>query len=227
MLPHQETPQSHSTEELAQQALRVLELRRYSYPEHFCGFTARFLARDGTYRVEGSVRVADPITIDLVPGEPPALVTWVREILSSELAHRLPRSVTSRGRLALLRREDDPLGDILKFLDDPMQSQYRVTDGIITVVDRTVGAEGFTIVVLDHWELPDGRVLPRHYAVGFREALSGTLQRLELHTAEYSLVNDVWLLSRHRTITLHPGGHIDVRELQLTEHELFTRSNTG
>ncbi|MFN3337476.1 MAG: DUF3386 family protein [Thermomicrobium sp.] len=223
MSRNQPTPRPDLTEEAARQALRTAELRRYVYPEGFCGFTARFLARGGTLRVQGSIRVAYPATIELLPDKPSPLVEWVREILSSEVAHRMPRQATDRGRLRLIHLEDDPLGDILEFLDDPMRSRYRVAEGIITVVDRVVDVEGFTIVVLDHWELSDGRVLPRHYAVGFREATSGNLQRLELHTAAYTAVNDVWLLTRHRTLTLHPGGQIDARELQLTEHELLTK----
>ncbi|GBD21014.1 hypothetical protein HRbin28_01463 [bacterium HR28] len=219
---NQQTPRPDLMEESARQALRAVELRRYAYPEGFCGFTARFFARDGTLRVQGSVRVSDPATIELVSEKPSPLMGWVREILSSEVAHRMPRSATDRGHLRLIQL-DDPLGDMLEFLDDPMRSRYRVAEGVITVVDRVVGAEGFTIVVLDHWELPDGRILPRHYAVGFREAASGNLQRLELHTAEYTTVNDVWLLTRHRTITLHPGGQIDARELELTGHQLVTR----
>ncbi|MCS7246542.1 MAG: DUF3386 domain-containing protein [Thermomicrobium sp.] len=206
------------------EARRVLEAvshRRYRYPAQFPGFSAAVSARSAGERLEGTVRVLSFTDVAVEPTAPAALTDWVRTVIATDVAHRMPRPAAERGTARLIRHPDDPLGDEIELLGDPLQSRYRVVDDAVVVVERIMGADAFTIAVLDHWVFPEDRIVPRAFAVVFRDRSDGAIRRVELHAADYVEKDGLWLLARYSQTDLYPGGRLESRELTLTEHRLL------
>jgi hypothetical protein len=204
--------------------LRRAHAAAYRFPGGFGGFRASLVYRDDERDVSGSVEARSPSDISVELAEASAEQrAWVRETLASEMGHRWPTRYEERdGRYTLTvePRPAHPLGDLLRFHDDPFHSAYCVSGDAITVVDRTINGHRFNIVMQDWHRTEDGRRLPAQYTVAFWDVETGQLERAEIYSSEYVLAHGVYLLARRRVVTVDGRG-IRVRQLELRDHTLL------
>lgn len=147
---------------------------------------------------------------------------WAERELQSILGHRWPAPFAERdGRYGLtLGDTRHPLGVRIDLHGDPLRSHYRVCDDRITLVQRTMGDQSFTICVLDVQCLPDGRHLPKHFTVVFRETESGRLVRSDAYTDQYVLVDHCWLPALRRVHVIDAHG-LRTHVMELSNHRLL------
>jgi hypothetical protein len=209
----------------AHDLLRAAHHTQYQFPERFAGFKASVtFTSDGTSRGAVLVRAPRDIALDLETDEQSS--GWVRQEIASIAGHRWPSSYEQGdGRWTLTLGPDDgnALGRQVLMHDDPFSSSYRLHDGRITEVTRTMGTTRFSIITQQHLELPDGRLLPSAFTVGYWDLEGGRLTKTEAYTDDYVEVDGVWLPQSRRVVTMDDNG-LTARQITFTGHQLLADS---
>jgi hypothetical protein len=199
--------------ELADDVLRAAHAAAYRFPAEFAGFRAElrtYAGDSGAVMVTGSREV----TVDLPAGA--AGAEWARGELSSIIGHRWPtRYEEGDGRW---RKRLD--GDRIAMLDDPYDSSYRVTDGVIAEVHRTTGDIRFSIVIGERVPTVDGRWLPSTFMVVHWNVAEGRLVRADQYRDQYARVGEMYLPSRREVSSATDDGLV-IRAFELSGHEVI------
>jgi hypothetical protein len=206
----------------AHDALRQAHESGYRFPEGFNGFTAQVTVigteNGAIQRAAGTVSVASPHAIEVDISGVPDLANWARQELGSMTGHRWPtpyEMADGRWTLTIEDETGSPLGRLVTVHGDPFQSAYRLRNGRISQVIRTMGATRFTITIQNHGVVEDGRVLPMEFTVNYWDTGHGRLTRSDAYTDRYAQVNDVWVPRSRRVVTATDAGLI-ARELELS-----------
>ena len=103
---------------------------------------------------------------------------WVEDQLLSIIGHRRGGDFAKGdGRYPLtLGADKNSFGQLIN-LNDKMQSSYRVRDNQVSEVTRTAGDLRFTISVIQTAKADEGKYLPQHFIVSYRDAKTGALKR--------------------------------------------------
>src|SRR5205807_2518399 len=120
-------------------------------------------------------------------------------------------------------KEDHPLGRLLIFDGGKFASSYRVKDRQILVVNRHIGDENMTIMVVDNDRNSEGLFLPRSYTVHYWDATTGELTRTETVQARWQRVGSWDLPARHTATTATAAG-VSARSFTLSKHTLLKKS---
>lgn len=201
--------------------LRVAHDSGYRFPEGFGGFEATLNANVNGETIRGTVTVRAPrdIQLDTPDGE---ATSWVKRELASMAGHRwhLPyEQADGRNTLTLDPDETDPLGRHVIVHNDDYDSSYRVANGQISQVNRTMGPMRFSIIIQDR-AVVGGGLLPNHFTVAFWDTASGRLTRSDIYADRYTDIDGVWLPSSRNVITADGDG-LCVRSFALTEQTLL------
>ncbi|MGC4108757.1 MAG: DUF3386 family protein [Thermomicrobiales bacterium] len=187
--------------------------RSYRFPEGFHGFTADVTitraAGEEVTSASGTVTVAGPRAMQVAIEGDEQLAGWVKQELGSMAGHRWPTSYEeSDGRyeLELGDGADHPLGPELTFQNDPFNSAYRVADGAISQVTRSMGPMRFTITMLRHETAADGRSLPSEFTVSYWNTKEGRFVRADGYRDRYAVVDGVSVPAERTVITAEDGG---------------------
>ncbi len=191
--PFPETPRHLAAKSLLEDA----RSRRWTIPANeFPGFSAAMTFHDDGRRFDGRIRVKNPgdMTIDLPDG---ADREWVRGVMAMNVMHRLATPVGMVGPLdkpvRLAEGEENLLGAKMYFEGDMLGSSYRIRDGIITEVIRTMHGSTFTITTLECTTCDDGRLVPKHYIVTYFDPATGNVNGVAQYTEEYEKVAGFYL----------------------------------
>lgn len=217
-----------SDEPQARELLRAATERSYKLPHNFAGFHAHTTVQYGAQIITGTVRVQSPqqITVQVDDASeqpaPTAADTWLQSELRSMIGHRWPVPFEQRDGRYLLTQDATPhaLGPRIDLHGDPLHSSYRVRGEQITLVQRTMGGQSFTITMLAHTLLPDGRSLPAHYVVVFRDAASQHIIRTDAYTDRFMSVAGCWL-PHERQVVRHDADGMHAAIFVLYEHTLL------
>jgi Protein of unknown function (DUF3386) len=117
--------------------------------------------------------------------------------------------------------DGNPIGRLV-YLNDEMQSSYRVRDRQVVQVNRTMKGERFTINVLETTATPEGKFLPRQFTVTYFDT-TGAVKRAQAYTDTYTQVGGVWLPTSRRVITSE-HGQTSVRMTELRQPKLKAAS---
>lgn len=109
------------------------------------------------------------------------------------------------------------LGEVVE-LGDSMNSAYRVSDGEIATVTRTLDDRRFTIVVHDRQRFDDGRTLPTSFTVFYWDASTAALTATEAYRDDVVEVEGVFLPAARRVVRGDEEG-LSVREIELAGHK--------
>ena len=105
---------------------------------------------------------------------------WLRDQIRSLVMHRLPTSSNSETRFRFGDDEENhPLGRLLMVDGGRMASSYRIKDGEIRVVNRNLGEQSMTLIVLANESNVEKRTLPNHYVVEYWDGATGRLTHSE------------------------------------------------
>jgi hypothetical protein len=208
----------------ADDLLEAAHAAAYRFPKDFTGFTATLRTHAGEV---GTVTVTGPraITVELPTHATEA--DWDREEITSMVGHRWASSYAEGdGRWAkrLEANSAGETGQLVKILDDPFDSAYRIVDGAIAEVHRTMGDVRFTIAIADRVQTLDGRWLPSHFTVFHWKTADGEdarrLIRADQYRDEYVRVDDVYLPARRTVVSATDDGLI-TRACELVTHRML------
>ena len=211
--------------------LKEAHARSYRFPEGFNGFTAEVRVTrakgDEIVSAAGTVTVAGPraIVLDLDDADE-ALVSWAKQELASMAGHRWPTSYEeSDGRYEVTLADDaaHPLGPELTFQNDPFGSAYRVADGAISQVTRSMGPMRFTITMQRHEPTADGRSLPSEFTVSYWNTKEGRLVRADGYRDRYQVVEGVSVPAERTVVTAEDDG-FTTRRLVVSNVRLLDES---
>jgi hypothetical protein len=183
--------------------------RRDTLPAGFSGLTADVALNDNgkelkgtlTYTSAGDVKLA---LQDATKDEE----EWAHEQLSSALAHRRKDDFAHGDGghpLTLVQDDHSPLGRLIA-LNDRFKSMYRVKDGQITEVTRSMGNMKFTITILDNRFVEGGKYLPNHFVVTYFDGTTGAIQHVDEFSDDFVKVGKAWIPSARRVVTAENGG---------------------
>lgn len=203
----------------AHEALRTAHDGGYRFPEGFHGFTANVTVIEdsgGTVRQGvGSAIVGGPRAIEVALDAEDDLAAWAGSELASMAGHRWPspyEKADGRWTLSIEDETTSPLGRLVTVHDDPFQSAYRLRDGRIAQVIRTMSTTRFTITIQAHAPTDDARVLPVAFTVSFWDTGGDRMNRVDAYTDRYASVDGVWVPRSRRVVTATGSGFV-AREL--------------
>jgi len=142
----------------------------------FPGFSAELTISGGgqTIGAKATIDANGVVTLDMPESK---LSDWVEEQLNSLVQHRMPDGEVTTGRIAWAEPDDThPLGRKIDLGDPTLQSAYRLKDDVIMEVNRLMGAQRFTISVLEIERNAENKYLPRSFTMNFFDAKSGELK---------------------------------------------------
>jgi hypothetical protein len=209
-------PQAHA-------ALQAARDKGYQFPEGFAGFAADVLVEHDGVAQAGRITLRAPREIEIELDADEETVGWLRQELGSMAGHRWPVSYAeSDGRWTLTIEKDSghPLGDLIRFHDDPFGSSYRIQEDGIMQVNREMGPTRFSINVLENTTTADGRTVPSVFAVAYWDSAQGRLNRTEAYQDRYVDVDGVYLPAERRILRFDDDG-VSVRRLALSGHTLL------
>jgi hypothetical protein len=207
-------------ERTADELVRNAQARAYRYPQGFAGFRADLSWHTEAASGSGAVVARTGPEVELEADGADELAWVVRE-LRSIVGHR-QHSEYERGDGAHDKRlasSAHVLGELVE-LGDSLKSSYRVVDGEISTVTRTMDGRRFTIVVHDRREMPNARTLPTTFTVFYWDAESGALTATEAYRDEVVEVDGIFLPAVRRVVR-GDGTGLSVRELRLTGHAML------
>jgi len=189
---------------------------RYYFLSNFVGFTTGVVLNDNGKVAKGTLKydVGKGSELDIEGVEEEAK-GWLNETVMNILGHRRsPDFDKGDGRHPITFGEDDnsPAGRRVA-LNDSMKSSYRIRDNHVTEVDRTVGADHFTISIMEETPAGGGRFLPRHFTVTYFDAGTGALKRSEAFTDEYRQVDGLWFPTSRRVMRAE-NGKVSIRIIE-------------
>lgn len=191
----------------------------YRLPACFPGFAATLSIAGAGWRAQGSLKVTGPDRVEMAIDVPEAERAWAAKELTSMVAHRWhqPYDVADGRRPKATDGEvDHPLGRLVRLVDDPYSSSYRVLDGHVSVVERHMGPMRFCIVVHERAPAPGRRSVPSTFTVTYWNAATGALSRTDAYRDAYAEVGGVLLPASRRVVTASDDGLV-ARQLHLSD----------
>ena len=179
-----------------------------NFPANFAGVTSEVVLNDNGKITKGTLvyEASKPGELK-IEGLDEETKGWLSDQALSVIAHRRGGDFAKGdGRHPITFGEDDgsPAGRRV-VLNDGMKSSYRVRNQQVVEVDRTMGADHFTITVLETTPVAGGKFLPRHFTVTYFDARSGALKRSEAFTDEYKQIDGVWFPASRRVVRAENG----------------------
>ncbi len=211
----------------AEALLRDARARRPTFlDERFQGFTAAVTFREDARALSGRVTLKSIRDIAFaLPGASAESLQWLQSVLAMNIAHRLERAgglpVPTDYPARLAEGEENALGVKVVFEGDPLESSYRIQDGVITEVCRRMHGARFTITTLEAVTTEDGRRLPKHYVVIHFDPETGALSSVAQYTELYEKVGEMYLPSHIRVVETS-RAKTTVRALDLGDLELLS-----
>jgi hypothetical protein len=203
----------------ADSLLQGVRQLRETWRSDFPGFTARVrVEKDGAVG-QGTATIARDGSIDLKLDNS-KLEEEARSGLASMVSHRMASGASPLGKNkpSFGAADAHPQGRSV-LLNDPFDSMYRIRDGQIMQVNRTMGVEKFTTDVLRNTVLDNGKYLPAAYAVSFFDK-DGKLERAESFSESYQDIEGYWLPSERRQVVSYGGDAPSVSALSLSDLRL-------
>lgn len=208
-LPRTDGDKPPAADPAAISAMKEAHDMRDAFPAGFPGFSADVVINDNGTELKGSLTysAAGELKVTLTDAAKPQ-DDWAREQLGSALSHRRQTDFAAgEGKQPLTFGEDDhsPLGRKIS-LNDRMKSFYRVKDGRIVEVTRSMGSMRFTITVLETKIVEHGKYLPTTFVVTYFDGSTGAIKQSEAYTDGFTKVGGAWVPSSRRIVTAENGG---------------------
>lgn len=207
----------------AHELLRQAHNHGYRFPQNFAGFKAVVNFTQNGIPQAGEITIRSPREIALELNVDEEARTWLQRELASLCGHRWYAPYEQGdGRYALeLGDEDDhPVGRLIVFRDDPFASSYRVGNGAIKEINRSMGTMKFRIHIQSHLPAAGDSILPEHFTVTFWSKDPQRLTRTDIYHDKYAAVNDIYLPIQRQVITADDSGEV-VRRIELSRYELL------
>jgi len=215
---------------VAWNALRDTRETRYYLPANCAGFSADLTINDNGQVSQAILNydVGTGADLRITSGIAESKQPWALEMVLNMIGHRRrPAFEEKDGRFPItFAAEDNSPNGRGVLLNDPARSSYRIRNGRVTEVDRTVGDHHFVISIMEELLAEQGRYLPRHFTVTYFDAQTDDVRRTETFTDEYKLIDGVWLPASRRVFKAE-HGHVITRIIQFKNLRVRFKSAQG
>lgn len=184
------------------------------------GFAVEVSISTSDSNVDGRLTVTADGELKLDVPDTPA-TQWAKQRLQSLVDHRLPGRAREYDVSFADQVVTHPLGRLIKFNGDRMQSVYRIQDDIITEVHRSTGESRFTISVTEVDRNSEEKVLPKSYSVSWWDVETGNLKSSDTITNEWVRVGQFDLPARLLVVRTEDDGQRDVLEVAFRNHQIL------
>ncbi|MFQ5543291.1 MAG: DUF3386 family protein [Nitrospiria bacterium] len=196
------------------------------WKKDFPGFTADLCCNDNGTVYKGGVRLKSrkemTITMELPDGKED-LKKWIENEVGMITAHRAWRTFEDAdGRYPVTFGEKDqhPLGREILIHGDGMKSRYRIQDGRIQQISRSMGRMAFNINIEEAMTTKDDKSLTTQYVV-FYFSPDGKLTDTDSFTDRPFEMDGQYLPGLRRVISTEDGKSV-VRVLEFKNHQWAT-----
>lgn len=184
----------------AESLLQAARDNRETLSADFPGFRSALVVHSGGRVHRGTMLFRPPITLEIELADKDVRKN-VKSTIRSLLSHRMARNSSSVRKPAEPVRFADtdqhPLGRQIR-LGGKYDSSYRIRDGRILEVDRTMQDTRLLISVLETETTVSGKYLPTHFFVAVFDRESGAVTASSAYRDAYQRIRDAYLpQSRH------------------------------
>ncbi|MDZ4814813.1 MAG: DUF3386 family protein [Verrucomicrobiota bacterium] len=196
----------------ANQLLDQTRAKIYHWPESFSGFSARVMLRSLSGDTTVPFQVSRTGKVEAIwPNSDEG--KWLKDQVGEIVSHRIAPThaeVNKKG-VAFDGPENDPMGTKIKFVDDRMQSFYRIKNERLVEIGRCYPGTRFVVSIFDHHRMDD-KFCARGYSVHYWNIESKALIKAEAYVDDYVEREGFFLPSR-RIYTQADGDGLTTREL--------------
>ncbi|OAB63667.1 hypothetical protein AY599_21860 [Leptolyngbya valderiana BDU 20041] len=180
----------------ASQLFRDAYNNRYTWNADFPGYSATVLVTAGEESERGTVLVEPDLNVSVYDIEDADLRNFIKGQLQMEVIHRrrLPFEEIHGDDLFDLEGIDNTGAAIVREIGDESNSFYRVKDGIIAQVNRTLEGVKVTVDTLETEKTPEGIVVTQ-FQTKFRDPTLGTILEQERVNDRYTRFSGYYVLA--------------------------------
>lgn len=206
-------------------AYKLLEgaaVNRASFPEKLLGLHVEFTASVGKKEIKGTLTMDDASGVTIGGGDESPEFKWVSGQMRSMFLHRRSgRFEDGDGSHPLKLGDDENSFGRLILVGDSFNSKYRVKDGQILEVDRTMGKERILVNVLQTMRTRENRVLSTRMSVMRFDATNKILGS-EIITDSFADQDGVWL-PKSRSVLMYVDGQAEFRTIEFGSAKLVLK----
>ncbi|MGC9502845.1 DUF3386 family protein [Baaleninema sp.] len=182
---------------------------RYTWDADFPGYSATVLVQSGDASERGTVLVEADLNVSVYDIEDTDLRDFVKGQLQMEVIHRrrLPFEEIHGDALFDLEGIDNSGAAIVREVGNEANAFYRVKDGVITQVNRTLEGVKVTVDTLETRDTPQGIVVTQ-FQTQFRDPTVGTVLEQERVSDRYTQLAGYYVLAE-RSIEQVPESTVD------------------
>jgi hypothetical protein len=200
----QSEPEARKAVLVALDLLKQTRETRYHFPPQFVGFTSDVVINDNGRIARAVINydVGGGADLQFKGGEVDETSPWTMEAALHIIRRTRSSDFESGDGLCPIcfgGGDKAPAGRRVAG-NDSMKSSYRILDGRVTEVARTVGDERFIIRFLEELPAGTGKYLPRHFTVSYFNAKTGELKYTDTYTDEYQQVDGLWFPASERIV---------------------------
>ncbi|MEM8531181.1 MAG: DUF3386 family protein [Chloroflexota bacterium] len=215
------TSQRSTDEARARALLQGAFAQQYTFPRRFSGFRADIVVQNNDRKCSGKIIAHASHNIDVLLDDADMQRLVRREIQSFLLWHQyLPVNQRIGPYPLVLDNTPHPLGVCITLHGERLETHYRVQNDSITERYRGTAPESTTTQILDHHQVPDGRLLPRYSITFFCKQGSGRLVQSEARIDEHIDIQGVWLPTL-RQVSIVASGTMTAYSIRLNCHWLM------
>ncbi len=205
----------------AQALFRAAYENRYTWDEHFPGFTAKVTLIDGDQRYQGQVTVTADYSVEVSGIEDEQVRESLYNQMRDVVVHRKRNSFeAAHGKNTFQVGATDASGAVeILVSGDAMGSNYKVRDNQIVYVSRVMGRVAFAITHRQALDTGSGYISTNYVAV-FRNPQTNEVVRQMEFEDTYVPVGNYYLMSR-QVVTTHEGGNTSTVEIHFDDLQLL------
>lgn len=197
----------------AYKLLEAASVNRASFPETLLGLHVEFSAVIGHKEVKGTLTMDEASGVSIKGADESAEAKWVAGQMRSMFLHRRSgRFEDGDGSHPIQFGEGENAFGRLILVGDSLNSKYRVKDGQILEVDRTMGAQRILVNVLQTMRTPENRVLSTKMSVMRFDAKNQILGS-EVISDSFGEQDGVWL-PKSRSVLMYVNGQAELRTIE-------------
>jgi len=205
----------------AQALFRAAYENRYTWDEHFPGFTATVNLVDGDQRYQGRVTVTADYSVEVTGIEDEQVRESLYNQLRDVVVHRKRNSFeAAHGKNTFQVGDTDASGAVeILVSGDAMGSNYKVRDNQIVYVSRVMGRVAFAITHRQALDTGAGYISTNYVAVFRNPATNEVVRQMEFEDT-YVPVGNYYLMSQ-QVVTTHEGGNTSQVTIRFDDLQLL------
>ncbi|WP_448525799.1 DUF3386 domain-containing protein [Parathermosynechococcus lividus] len=190
----------------AQALFRAAYENRYTWDEHFPGFTATVKLIDGEQCYEGQVKVTADYAVEVTGIDDEQVRESLYNQLRDVVVHRKRNSFeAAHGKNTFSTGATDASGAVeILVSGDAMGSNYKVRDNQIVYVSRVMGRVAFAITHRQALDTGAGYISTNYVAVFRNPETNEVVRQMEFEDTYVPVGN--YYLMRQQVVTTHEGG---------------------